>query len=235
MKRILIASCSDDQSVHLVARELRARGHRPIVYDIGRVYAASTAFETVVDKDGRVSLRYGKHSFRPDKRVIVKMPYAVLQNDGESDKMLFTTILQNERTKLPTDALPFPAIWQPYKQKAREWRVTVVGGQLFAASIYTSKDSKHDWREYSHDKSKVRFCAEEFPKGEKRKCFNLLKALGLRYGAFDFIETPDGEIVFLEVNPNGQYGWLEEELGFSISAAIATELIDISLGTATRP
>lgn len=42
------------------------------------------------------------------------------------------------------------------------------------------------------------------------------------------IEDPDGRIVFLECNPNGQYGWLEEQLGFPISQAIAGELIKIA-------
>lgn len=35
--------------------------------------------------------------------------------------------------------------------------------------------------------------------------------LGLVYGAFDFVITPQGEWVFLEVNPGGQYGWLTRD------------------------
>ncbi len=43
------------------------------------------------------------------------------------------------------------------------------------------------------------------------------------HGAFDFIENEDG-ITFLECNLNGQYLWLEEDLGLPISEAIADEL-----------
>ncbi len=48
-----------------------------------------------------------------------------------------------------------------------------------------------------------------------------MKAAGLLYGAIDFIMTPRGELVFLEVNPAGQYLWIEKLTGLPISAAIA--------------
>jgi glutathione synthase/RimK-type ligase-like ATP-grasp enzyme len=49
--------------------------------------------------------------------------------------------------------------------------------------------------------------------------------LGMQYGAFDFIETPEGEHVFLEVNPSGEWGMLEKDLGYPISEAIADALL----------
>jgi hypothetical protein len=52
--------------------------------------------------------------------------------------------------------------------------------------------------------------------------------MGLKFGAFDLVERPDGQIVFLECNPNGQYGWLEEDLGLPISESIAAELVNIA-------
>jgi D-alanine-D-alanine ligase-like ATP-grasp enzyme len=44
------------------------------------------------------------------------------------------------------------------------------------------------------------------------------------FGAFDFIVTPDDEWVFLEVNPNGQWLWLEESLQLDISQKIVEYL-----------
>jgi glutathione synthase/RimK-type ligase-like ATP-grasp enzyme len=49
--------------------------------------------------------------------------------------------------------------------------------------------------------------------------------LGLVYGAIDLILTPDGEYVFLEVNPSGEWGMLERDLNYPISDAIAHALI----------
>ncbi|WP_331765738.1 hypothetical protein [Embleya sp. NBC_00896] len=52
----------------------------------------------------------------------------------------------------------------------------------------------------------------------------MLDVLGLPYGAFDFVITPTGEWVVLEVNPSGQYGLVEQATGLPITAAIADYL-----------
>jgi len=50
--------------------------------------------------------------------------------------------------------------------------------------------------------------------------------LGLVFGAVDLICTPAGEYVFLEVNPGGEWGMLERDLGLPISEAIAAALLE---------
>jgi glutathione synthase/RimK-type ligase-like ATP-grasp enzyme len=49
----------------------------------------------------------------------------------------------------------------------------------------------------------------------------------LHYGAFDFCED-DNALTFLEMNPSGQYYWLETELGLPLSATIADKLSQIA-------
>ncbi len=51
-----------------------------------------------------------------------------------------------------------------------------------------------------------------------------MRSLGLAFGALDFIRTPEGEWVFLEVNPNGQWLWLDDMLSLGITDAIASWL-----------
>lgn len=58
------------------------------------------------------------------------------------------------------------------------------------------------------------------------KILAFMKPLGLVYGAFDFIVTPDGRYVFLEVNPGGAYMWVEAATGLAITPAIADALIE---------
>lgn len=164
----------------------------------------------------------------PEKKVAKKMPFNCLQSIKKKPVIFYTTALDNDATTLPTQASPYPGYWQPFIPKAREWRVIVVGNKVFSAAIYTTKSAKNDWREHQNDAKKVKFVSEKFPEEEAKKCKALLKKLGLRYGAFDFVETPEGKIVFLEVNSNGQYGWLEQDAGLPVSAAIADELIRIA-------
>ena len=49
----------------------------------------------------------------------------------------------------------------------------------------------------------------------------IVKELNLTFGALDFILTPDDKYVFLEVNINGQWAYIESMLGLPISDAIA--------------
>ena len=46
-----------------------------------------------------------------------------------------------------------------------------------------------------------------------------------QYGAIDMIVTPQGEHVFLELNPNGQFGWIQERTGLPLYEAMADLLI----------
>lgn len=159
--------------------------------------------------------------------IICKASYSLFY-DGEGFKSLYTTPFDNSAGTLPLDRNPFPGIWQPCLDKAREWRITVVGDDTFDAAIYTDEEAKDDWRKHQLSPSKVKFSKEKFPDDLKEKCVKYLGELGLRFGAFDFIEKPEGEVVFLECNPNGQYMWLEHTLELPISEAVARELSQIA-------
>lgn len=159
--------------------------------------------------------------------IIVKTIRGII-SDKEKLKAMYTTkldvnMIENMRDKVS----PFPGIYQPFFDKYREWRVTVVGESVFPAAIYTTGEAKVDWRT-EQTTGAVEFRHEELPDGVEEKCIRYLGEMGLKYGAFDFVERHNGQIVFLECNPNGQYGWLEEALGFPISHSIATELINIA-------
>lgn len=54
---------------------------------------------------------------------------------------------------------------------------------------------------------------------------NKSNELGLSYGAIDFVLTPDNNYIFLEINPNGQWAWIENETGLNISDSIINELL----------
>lgn len=161
-------------------------------------------------------------------RTIIKMPVVGVL-EGEAPKVMHTTILSRKQRQLLRKTSAFPGIHQPYVVKKREWRITVVGDAVFPVAIYTTLDARDDWRKHQRRDGKVRFVSEPLlDKSIEEKCRALLQKLGLRYGAFDFIETPEGEMIFLEVNSAGQYGWLEHELGLPISEAIADLLVHIA-------
>jgi glutathione synthase/RimK-type ligase-like ATP-grasp enzyme len=118
-----------------------------------------------------------------------------------------------------------PTIFQAYVPKDVELRITVVGQQVFAVAIHSqqTQHTRHDWRHY--DLSHTPHTLHELPEQVRHRCLQLVDRLGLCYGAIDLILTPDGRYVFLEINPSGQYLWLEKLMGLPISDAICDLLL----------
>lgn len=166
-------------------------------------------------------------SFLEADEIILKMPFGTYYAHQKARFLPSTIVKRSDRYKLKA-TMPFPGIWQEYIPKKKEWRVTVVGEHAFSAAIYTTEQSRDDWRKHQFDDKLVQFKAETLPPSVTDKCVSLLQTLQLRYGAFDLIEKPDGTIVLLEVNTNGQYQWLVDDLQLPIPQAIAAELVRIT-------
>jgi glutathione synthase/RimK-type ligase-like ATP-grasp enzyme len=118
-----------------------------------------------------------------------------------------------------------PMIFQAYVPKRVELRITVVGQQVFAVEIHSqhSNHTRHDWRRY--DRYQTPYFPHELPRDLQRRCIELVERMGLCYGAIDMVLTPDDRYVFLEINPNGQYLWIEKMTGLPISEAVSDLLI----------
>ena len=159
-----------------------------------------------------------------DETIIIKMSKGVIYDNTKAN-VLYTTVLSKEQRDGLYGHNPFPGIYQEYLDKKREWRITIVGEDVFEAAIYTDEDSKDDWRKHQL-KGGVTFKKESMASSEIEKCLAYLGHLGLIYGAFDLVEDSNGKITFLECNTNGQFRWLEDSLGFPISNAIADRLVD---------
>jgi glutathione synthase/RimK-type ligase-like ATP-grasp enzyme len=63
--------------------------------------------------------------------------------------------------------------------------------------------------------------AIEMTEKDCQRCVSLIRELGLTYGAIDFLIDDKNRLVFLEVNPVGDWAWLEQQTGLRITEAIA--------------
>lgn len=123
-----------------------------------------------------------------------------------------------------------PAIVQKMVPKAYELRITIVGDQLFAARIDSQSDPETslDWRRLPLvNDFKVVMAQHSVPFDIRAKLLDFMGALGLRFGCVDMVVTPAGEHVFLEVNPNGQWCFVQKRTGADIATAIARALLGI--------
>ena len=122
------------------------------------------------------------------------------------NKFLETRVLDAEAMAHLNSLFLSPVLFQEKVNTGRDLRVTVMGEQISAAAI----DSQQS--EYPLDSRidmGVSHKPVELDSDLSKQLLDLMAELGLVYGAIDLIETKDGEIVFLEVNPGGQFLYIE--------------------------
>jgi glutathione synthase/RimK-type ligase-like ATP-grasp enzyme len=82
-----------------------------------------------------------------------------------------------------------------------------------------------DWR--LGDVGRLPHAAVELPAEVGDRCLELTASYGLRFAAIDLAETPDGQYVFFEINPNGQWAWVEQACGLPLASHLADELLGV--------
>lgn len=123
------------------------------------------------------------------------------------------------------DALPYcPMIFQELIPKAYELRVAYVDGEFFAGKISAagSKTGQTDWRAANDIHSPWE--AYKLPDDTARRIDRMMHRMGLLFGAIDIIRHTDGRYIFLEVNPQGEWGMLQRDLHYPIGETIAEKL-----------
>ena len=126
---------------------------------------------------------------------------------------------------LSQDDIPCaPFILQQVIPKDFEVRVTVVDDALIAIRLdsQVTYRTQRDWRNY--DFAHTPLAVHQLPKEIEERCLSLTRLLGLRFGAIDLIVSPGNRYLFLEINPNGQYLWLEHLTGVDITGAVCGAL-----------
>ncbi len=145
--------------------------------------------------------------------------------EGEEDAVIFTSRISQAVARDPAAIAAAPLILQREIEKATDVRVTVVGDRVFAAAIHSQAqaESEVDWRRGNG--IELPHLAIDLPLALADRCRALVAALGLTFGAIDLVQAPDGRFWFLEINPNGQWAWIETRTGQPITAALVDELL----------
>ena len=115
-----------------------------------------------------------------------------------------------------------PVIFQEYVPGV-DLRITVVGERIFVGSIDARQTRYPVDMRMVVGEADVR--AGDLPPDVGDRLLELMDRLGLRYGAIDMRRTDAGEHVFLEVNPAGQWQFVEQRTGLPITDAVADELM----------
>jgi len=159
--------------------------------------------------------------------IVTKMLSSFAIYDEGKELVVFTNPVKPEDLADLSCLSLCPVTFQESLPKSLEIRATVVGHRVMSAAIdsIASERATHDWR-----RDGVRLLRDwqpyQLPLEVEEKILRLMDYFSLNYGAIDIILTPDEKHVFLELNPCGEFFWLERAPGLPISEAIADLLLD---------
>ena len=97
---------------------------------------------------------------------------------------------------------------------------------MFATAIQSQDhpETSIDWRLGDLLDLPLEHKSLQLPQEVAAACGALTRSFGLRYSAIDMVLAPNGDYVFLEMNPNGQWAWIEAKAGHPIRDAIIETL-----------
>ena len=119
-----------------------------------------------------------------------------------------TRVFHEHETDLLDAVRHAPVIFQEYVPADVDLRITVMGEHVFPAAVHSRETSYEVDYRMTIDSARVE--AVDLPEPVLDRIRTYVDRLGLVYGAIDMRRTPDGRYVFLEINPSGQWLFIEE-------------------------
>lgn len=130
-----------------------------------------------------------------------------------------TRLLRKDEFELIEHVKYAPVIFQQFVPADADLRVTIFGREIFPAAVRTSEPAyRYDYR---MDLDQAAVEPFDLPPEIRDRLLELMRRLGLVYGAVDMRLTPGGRFVFLEINPSGQWLFMEERTGMPITRRFA--------------
>lgn len=146
-----------------------------------------------------------------------------LQSSDGTPWCLYTSEVSSEDLLQAEHVRHTTCLFQEAVESKGDIRVTVIGDEVFAVEICCESvpPKLRDWRA---DPDAAYF-VHELPDSVAGMAKALLASFGLSFGALDLALMPDGRYVFFELNPGGEWLWLEQETALPMAAAMAKLLV----------
>ncbi len=158
------------------------------------------------------------------KSVAIKGLDTVLLREGDKEVFGYTNIVPLAEIRQEQVQMT-PVVFQEALTGKTDLRITVVGPDVFSASVtQDGAPIEGDWRQR---KTSATFRPFDTPHAIARMCRDLVRHLGLNYGAID-LALVDGHYFFLEINPTGEWAWLVDRANLPIDRSVANRLVDTS-------
>lgn len=147
----------------------------------------------------------------------------ILGDTPDDDYLVYTNLLRSGDVASLANVQHCPTLFQAHVRKEVDIRVTVVGDAVHAIALHSQE---HEWSRVDcrrQNMEEMRYSAITLPDPLADALVTYVKSYDLVYGAIDLVRNREGEYWFLELNPAGQWAWLEQ-LGY---ANISASLLDV--------
>lgn len=164
--------------------------------------------DTLLTQDAEEARKFYK---RYDGRVVVKpMSNGYVEREHGKDSLIYTNRVADPDLDSMGDLSHCPTLFQQFVVKSSDVRITVVDHSIHAVELH-AKDAEGQQRcdIRRNNMSDVEYSHSELPERVTRMIRNLMAHYELRFAAIDMVVDLDDKWHFLEVNPNGQWAWLD--------------------------
>ena len=178
--------------------------------------------ETLISNDPAAVRTFVARIHDAGDRVVTKLLTPLSQTMRGDGPFVYTHTLRDDDIKALDEVRFAPQIFQRRVEKVLDVRVQVMGDAVVAGATECTSD---DWRVDSTGRFAPFTVDTAVDADFANRCRALCRALGLGTGALDFVVDASGAIFFLEVNPAGEWGFLERDLGQGLPEALARLLL----------
>lgn len=138
-------------------------------------------------------------------------PYSWADEEG-SFTSTFTTLIDASRGDelSDEDIAQCVTIYQQRILKAADVRMVIMGSDIFAYKMLQTGEQYFDVRIGFYHKDHLRFEPLPVPEDLKKNITSFMQAMNVNFASADFALTSEGQLVFLDLNPSGQWLFLEQ-------------------------
>jgi glutathione synthase/RimK-type ligase-like ATP-grasp enzyme len=169
-----------------------------------------------------------------DERVIYKtLSSNIFRRPDGTCEVVYSSLVSIADLDRFTAGLDPPGIFQQWIRKRYDYRVTVVGDRVFPCRIRSQEldSTATDVRASPWGEAGPLHEAVDLPTSLSAACADFVHGYGLNFEAIDIVEDEEGEFYFIELNPNGQWAWIQHRTGLPIREA----LVDLIVGVMDLP
>ena len=154
------------------------------------------------------------------------------ENGGGDFSLIYTNLVDRRDLEAAESLGNCPTLFQQYIDKMADVRVTVLDGIVHAVALKRVGPNGKQICDIRRDNMlHVHYARVELPEPVSCLVHSLLNYYGLRFAALDFVIDFSGSWYFLEVNPNGQWAWLDQ----AGVTSIGDTFLQVFTGRGTEP